>query len=110
MHNPAHSHLTLTIRRTYCGSETYTSPEVLAGKRFSRIPQEVAPILQSPFAQIWSLGVLLWVMVYGQNPFENVVEAEQCHLNFPTHVAVSQVASWTTLCHLNAVGIIILLG
>ena len=31
----------------YCGSETYSSPEVLAGGRYWRIPQE-----------IWSLGVL----------------------------------------------------
>jgi len=60
------------LTRIYCGSETYTSPEVLAGKRFARVPQE-----------IWSLGVLLWVLVYGENPFENVVAAEECKLTFP---------------------------
>ena len=32
--------------RIYCGSETYTSPEVLSGARFYRVGQE-----------IWSLGV-----------------------------------------------------
>ena len=30
--------------RIYCGSETYTSPEVLSGKRFARVPQEVPPL------------------------------------------------------------------
>jgi len=65
-----------TLTRIYCGSETYTSPEVLAGKRFARMPQE-----------IWSLGVLLWVLVFGENPFENVVAAEECKLTFPKRQA-----------------------
>jgi len=64
----------------YCGSETYTSPEVLAGKRFCRTKQEV-----------WSLGVLLFVMVYGGNPFEDVVRAEECHLKFPLTIYVRRV-------------------
>jgi len=66
--------------RIYCGSETYTSPEVLSGKSFHRVGQE-----------IWSLGVLLFVMVYGQNPFANVVKAEECILNFPTSIHVTRV-------------------
>jgi len=65
--------------RTYCGSETYTSPEVLSGSSFYRVGQE-----------IWSLGILLFVMVYGQNPFENVVKAEECILIFPSHPPVSK--------------------
>lgn len=64
--------------RIYCGSETYTSPEVLSGARFNRVGQE-----------IWSLGVLLFVMVYGENPFANVVKAEECILHFPTSIQVS---------------------
>jgi len=66
--------------RTYCGSETYTSPEVLSGARYYRVDQEV-----------WSLGVLLYVMVYGENPFENVVKAEECILKFPTSIYVSRI-------------------
>jgi len=65
------------LTRIYCGSETYTSPEVLAGKRFLRSPQE-----------IWSLGILLWVMLFGENPFENVVAAEECNLIFPKNEAL----------------------
>jgi len=63
----------------YCGSETYSSPEVLSGRKFYRIPQE-----------IWSLGVLLFVMVVGSNPFENVVKAEECLLSFPAIPILTQ--------------------
>jgi len=65
--------------RIYCGSETYTSPEVISGSSFYRVGQE-----------IWSLGILLFVMVYGQNPFDNVVKAEECILIFPSLPPVSQ--------------------
>ena len=78
-------------RRTYCGSETYTSPEVLAGKRFLRIPQEVGEARKvfDLCLQVWSLGVLLWVMVFGGNPFTDVVAAEECCLTFPEDPVVS---------------------
>ena len=44
-------------------------------------------------SQVWSLGVLLWVMVYGANPFENVVAAEECILMFPQEGNISGVSS-----------------
>ena len=43
--------------------------------------------------QMWSLGVLLWVMVYGANPFDNVVAAEECILKFPQEGNISEVSS-----------------
>ena len=36
------------------------------------------------------LQVLLFVMVYGQNPFANVVKAEECILDFPTSIHVTR--------------------
>ena len=40
--------------------------------------------------------MLLWVLVYGENPFENVVAAEECKLTFPKRQeAVSEVGSIT---------------
>ena len=44
-------------------------------------------------SQVWSLGVLLWVMVYGANPFNNVVAAEECILKFPQEGVISEVSS-----------------
>ena len=64
----------------FCGSETFSSPQVLAGRRFLRGPQEV-----------WACGVLLFVMVVGVNPFENVVEAEEGILKFPETSRLSEV-------------------
>jgi hypothetical protein len=34
--------------------------------------------------------VLLYVMVFGQNPFSSVLDAEVCHLLFPATPHVSQ--------------------
>ena len=40
--------------------------------------------------------MLLWVLVYGENPFENVVAAGECKLTFPKRQeAVSEVGSIT---------------
>jgi hypothetical protein len=35
--------------------------------------------------------VLLFVMVYGETPFADVVKAEECILHFPTSIHVSMV-------------------
>ncbi|CAD6185154.1 unnamed protein product [Caenorhabditis auriculariae] len=48
-----------TLMQTYCGSPPYAAPEVFEGKAY-----------YGPHVDIWSLGVVLYVMVSGSMPFE----------------------------------------
>ena len=65
----------------YCGSETFTSPQVAGERRYLRRPQDT-----------WACGVLLYVIVTGVYPFENVVKAEEADLQFPERPELSQVS------------------
>jgi serine/threonine protein kinase len=44
--------------RSFCGSLLYAAPEILAGLPYS-----------GPFVDLWSLGVILYTMVCGRQPF-----------------------------------------
>ena len=45
---------------TPCGSPCYASPEMVSGKKYNGITNDV-----------WSIGIILYAMIYGYLPFEN---------------------------------------
>jgi serine/threonine protein kinase len=54
-----YSHLEDSFLRTYCGSPSYTAPEMLERKKY--LGEKV---------DVWCLGVSLYVMLEGMLPFE----------------------------------------
>ncbi|KAM6258369.1 PAS domain-containing serine/threonine-protein kinase isoform 2-T2 [Porphyrio hochstetteri] len=61
---------------TFCGTIEYCSPEVLSGKPY-----------QGPELEMWSLGVTLYTLVFGENPFCELEEAVAALLNPPRPVS-----------------------
>lgn len=57
---------------TFYGTVEFTSPEVLQGARYEGKPQD-----------IWSLGILLYTLMYRQNPFASVDDILAYHLKIP---------------------------
>jgi serine/threonine protein kinase len=49
---------------TFSGTLDYAAPEILSGSRYHGPPQD-----------IWSLGILLYTLVFKENPFYNIEQA-----------------------------------
>ncbi|NWW85951.1 PASK kinase, partial [Rhynochetos jubatus] len=61
---------------TFCGTIEYCSPEVLSGKPY-----------RGPELEMWSLGVTLYTLVFGENPFCELEETMAALLNPPRPVS-----------------------
>ncbi|NWR83816.1 PASK kinase, partial [Furnarius figulus] len=61
---------------TFCGTIEYCSPEVLAGKPY-----------HGPELEMWSLGITLYTLVLGENPFCELEEALAAILSPPHPVS-----------------------
>ncbi|CAI2164978.1 15943_t:CDS:2 [Funneliformis geosporum] len=57
---------------TFCGTIDYAAPEVLTGKKYDGPPQD-----------IWALGILLYTLIYRENPFYNIDEIIARDLRIP---------------------------
>ncbi|KAM6442680.1 PAS domain-containing serine/threonine-protein kinase isoform 2-T2 [Liasis olivaceus] len=62
---------------TFCGTIEYCSPEVLSGNPYS-----------GPELEMWSLGITLYTIVFGENPFCELEETMDAVLRPPYNVSV----------------------
>jgi len=60
----------------FCGTGGYAAPEVLSGQKYDGPPQD-----------IWSLGILLYTMIYGSNPFRTLDQIITSEVQFPVIVS-----------------------
>uniref|UniRef100_A0A8C1Z5E3 SNF-related serine/threonine-protein kinase n=1 Tax=Cyprinus carpio TaxID=7962 RepID=A0A8C1Z5E3_CYPCA len=71
-----------TMLMTSCGSLAYSAPEILLGEEYD-----------APAVDIWSLGVILYMLVCGHPPFQEANDSEtlimimDCRYNVPNHVS-----------------------
>ncbi|XP_054856366.1 SNF-related serine/threonine-protein kinase-like [Eublepharis macularius] len=71
-----------TMLTTSCGSLAYSAPEILLGDEYD-----------APAVDVWSLGVILYMLVCGQPPFQEANDSEtltmilDCRYTIPSHVS-----------------------
>nr|CAB3264671.1 PAS domain-containing serine/threonine-protein kinase [Phallusia mammillata] len=65
-----------TTFATFCGTIEYCSPEVLLGNRYD-----------GPELDMWALGVTLYTLVFGENPFQSIEETIEAELKPPTRLS-----------------------
>ncbi|XP_054892032.1 SNF related kinase b isoform X1 [Poeciliopsis prolifica] len=72
---------------TSCGSLAYSAPEILLGEEYD------APAVDVCVPDIWSLGVILYMLVCGVPPFQETNDSEtlvmilDCRYSVPEHVS-----------------------
>lgn len=72
----------------FCGTLEYCSPEVLQGNPY-----------EGPELEMWSLGVLLYTLLFSENPFCSVEETLQARLNPPCQISTELHALLAGLLH-----------
>lgn len=71
-----------TMLMTSCGSLAYSAPEILLGEEYD-----------APAVDIWSLGVILYMLVCGRPPFQEANDSEtlimimDCCYTVPDHIS-----------------------
>ncbi|KAL6467862.1 hypothetical protein MHYP_G00235390 [Metynnis hypsauchen] len=73
---------------TFCGTLEYCSPEVLQGNPY-----------EGPELEMWSLGVLLYTLLFSENPFCSVEETLQAKLNPPCDISTELYGLLAGLLH-----------
>ncbi|KAK7502922.1 hypothetical protein BaRGS_00005871 [Batillaria attramentaria] len=73
---------------TFCGTIEYCSPEVLMGNKY-----------RGPELEMWSLGITLYTLVFGENPFFDVEETLEGVLKPPSQVSRALTFLITWLLH-----------
>ncbi|NXD24745.1 PASK kinase, partial [Spelaeornis formosus] len=73
---------------TFCGTIEYCSPEVLSGKPY-----------HGPELEMWSLGITLYTLVLGENPFCELEEALAAVLSPPRPVSEGLMGLLAGLLH-----------
>ena len=58
--------LSENLSQTYCGSKSYAAPEILMGQPYDPMK-----------ADVWALGVILYIMVTGKMPFDESKSTKQ---------------------------------
>lgn len=71
---------------TFVGTLDYAAPEILRGDTYSGKPQD-----------IWALGILLFTLVYRENPFYNVHEIMERELRIP-YVLSEGIVTLSIIC------------